>query len=229
MRRPPSLAVVHRFDSPAEAAATLAIRAGDPTALGFYTDHQRIHVGDALEQAYQAWKADRSRGLDSLLLAPTRAAATSLNERARRDHLAGAPPGRSVSLADGTSASAGDVIVTRRNDRRCWSAATDWVKNGDRWRVVAGSSGRFARLPRRLGSRGRRVRLPAAYVASQVQLGYAATVHSAQGMTVDTSHTVLDGSESRQLLYVALSRGRSANHLYTSAVTSCRRRRPPAG
>ena len=160
-----------------------------------------------------------SRGLDSLLLAPTRAAATSLNERARRDHLADATPGRSVSLADGTSVSAGDVIVTRRNDRRLLVGDTDWVKNGDRWRVMrTHRDGSLTAAP--AGSRGRRVRLPAAYVAAQVQLGYAATVHSAPGMTVDTSHTLLDGSESRQLLYVALSRGRSANHLYTSAMFS---------
>lgn len=36
--------------------------------------------------------------------------------------------------------------------------------------------------------------LPAAYAAVYVQLGYAATVHTAHGMTVDTSHTVLAGA-----------------------------------
>ncbi len=80
-----SLSVVHRFTSPAEAAAWLAIRAGDPTALGFFNDHPRIHLGAALDDAYQAWRADRQNGLDSLLLAPTRQATTLLNERARSD------------------------------------------------------------------------------------------------------------------------------------------------
>ncbi len=60
----------------------------------------------------------------------------------------------------------------------------------------------------------RRVTLPAGYVAEHVQLGYATTVHAAQGQTVDTSHTVLSGTESRQLLYVAVTRGRRENHLY---------------
>ena len=58
----------HRFSSPAEAAATLAVRAGDPTSLGFYTDHQRIHVGDALEQAYSRGIRDavvRELGLEA--------------------------------------------------------------------------------------------------------------------------------------------------------------------
>ena len=47
-----------------------------------------------------------------------------------------------------------------------------------------------------------------------MQLGYATTVHAAQGMTVDTAHAVLTGDEARQLLYVAVTRGRAANHLY---------------
>lgn len=61
---------------------------------------------------------------------------------------------------------------------------------------------------------GRRVTLPADYVTQHVQLGYACTVHAAQGQTMHTSHTVLTGTESRQLLYVALTRGRHTNHLY---------------
>ncbi len=60
----------------------------------------------------------------------------------------------------------------------------------------------------------RRVTLPADYAAEHVQLGYATTVHGAQGQTVDTSHADLTGTESRQLLYVALTRGRLENHLY---------------
>ena len=65
----------------------------------------------------------------------------------------------------------------------------------------------------------RRVTLPAGYVAEHVQLGYATTVHGAQGQTVDTSHTALTGTESRQLLYVALTRGRHENHLYLDVTT----------
>jgi DNA primase catalytic core len=65
---------------------------------------------------------------------------------------------------------------------------------------------------------GRRITLPAGYVAEHVQLGYATTVHGAQGVTAEVCHTVLGGTESRQLLYVALSRGRSANHLYLATV-----------
>jgi hypothetical protein len=65
---------------------------------------------------------------------------------------------------------------------------------------------------------GRIVTLPAAYVRSATELGYAATVHTAQGVTADTMHGVVTGEESRQQLYTMLTRGRIANHLYLSVV-----------
>jgi DNA primase catalytic core len=210
-----TLSEVRRFDDPAEAAATLALRNGDPAALGYYADHGRIHVGDlttATDQAYAAWAADRGEGRDSVLLAPTREHVTRLNARARADRLADSDAGAEVLLQDGTAASAGDVVVTRHNDRRLVTSTTDWVKNGDRWRVVrALHDGSLRVRPLRPGHT---VVLPADYVAEHVQLGYATTVHAAQGLTADTCHTVADGGEARQLLYVALTRGRQSNHLY---------------
>ncbi len=210
-----TLSEVRRFHDHAEAAATLAVRAGDASALGFYADNGRIHVGDigsVADQAYAAWAADRRVGLDSILLAPTRELVTQLNARARRDRLDSRLDVAQVGLADGTQASAGDTIVTRRNERRLTVSASDWVKNGDRWAVEAVNPDGSLSV-RHLRHR-RSVILPAAYVAEQVQLGYAVTVHSAQGMTTDTAHVVVSGEEARQLLYVAVSRGRIANHIY---------------
>jgi hypothetical protein len=40
------LTELHRFSDPAEAQASLILRDGDPSALGFYLDHGRVHVGD---------------------------------------------------------------------------------------------------------------------------------------------------------------------------------------
>ncbi len=54
-----------------------------------------------------------------------------------RDRLAGQRPTREVRLADGTHASAGDLVVTRHNDRSLRTRSGGWVKNGDRW-VVRG-------------------------------------------------------------------------------------------
>ena len=167
-----------RFRDQAEAAAGLALRTGDTTGLGFYIDSDRVHVGDlttVTDQAYTAWTADRAAGLDSIMLAPTRELATGLNIRARDDRLARAcrrrRPRRDryrLDLADGSAASAGDTIITRRNNRDLRMTATDLVKNGDRWTVSAARAERrrprrrapaapaaHLRLPSRLRRRGR--------------------------------------------------------------------------
>jgi hypothetical protein len=62
------------------------------------------------------------------------------------------------------------------------------------------------------------VRLPADYVRASTGLGYATTIHSAQGVSADTMHGLLTGQESRQQLYTMLTRGRHANHLYLQVV-----------
>ena len=53
-------------------------------------------------------------------------------------------PGPEVALADGNRASVGDLIITRSNDRRLRTSATDWVKNGDRWTVLNLTTDRWA-------------------------------------------------------------------------------------
>ncbi|WP_141401504.1 ATP-dependent DNA helicase [Ornithinimicrobium cerasi] len=224
-----TLTELHRFTDPAEGTATLAIRDGDPAALDHYLDHGRVHsgdTGDMVDAAYAAWKVDQAAGLSSLLLAATRDTVRELNQRTRQDRLdtTGQPAGREVTLSDGTRTSAGDTIVTRRNDRTLRAGDGSWVKNGDRWRLLAVHPDGTISVEREdLAARAggaRRLTLPAGYVAEHVQLGYASTIHGAQGATVDTTHTVLTGTESRQGLYVALSRGRHANHLYVATPTA---------
>lgn len=84
------------------------------------------------------------------------------------------------------------------------------VKNRDRWTVetvyrngaitVAGASGR--------------VTMPAAYVASDVELAYAETSHATQGRTVDRSYLYLDGPTNTRGIYVPLTRGRTTNEAF---------------
>ena len=62
------------------------------------------------------------------------------------------------------------------------------------------------------------VTLPGDYVRTATELGYATTVHAAQGVTADTMHGIVTGEESRQQLYTMITRGRSANHIYLSVV-----------
>jgi conjugative relaxase-like TrwC/TraI family protein len=213
------LTELHRFTDQAEAEASLALREGDPSALGFYLDHGRVHVGDLAkitDDAFNAWVSDRAAGLDAIMLAPTRELVADLNRRAREHRLAGAAAGRDVGLGDGNRASVGDMIITRANDRRLRLTATDWVKNGDRWNITR--IGRRGDITVRHARSQLTVRLPGDYVRISTGLGYATTIHSAQGVSVDTMHGLLTGQESRQQLYTMLSRGRRANHLYLQVV-----------
>jgi hypothetical protein len=205
---------VMRFANPAEAYASLALREGDPAALGFYLDHDRLHVGDvttAAQQVFDAWLADKRAGLDTIMLAPTRELVAALNQQARDHRLGNHRPQREVALSDGNRASIGDSVVTRRNDRRL-RAGNGWVKNGDRWQIL--DVHRDGRLDVHDPRTHRGLTLPAGYVSDHVELGYATTIHGAQGLTADTCHGLVTGQESRQQLYTMLSRGRHANHAY---------------
>ena len=203
-----------RFTDPAEAAASVALRDGDPSALGYYFDQDRVHIGStstATDAVFAAWSQDRADGLDSLMLAPTHDLVTELNQRARNARLDNTVPAVGVELADGNRASIGDTIRTRRNDRRLAISPTDWVKNGDRWTVTGVHGGSLTACHARSGLH---VTLPAPYIAQHVELGYASTVHSAQGLTADTMHGVVTGTESRETLYTMMTRGRHANHVH---------------
>ncbi|MBO1753767.1 AAA family ATPase [Allobranchiibius sp. CTAmp26] len=214
-----------RFADPAEGAATLALREGRPEALGFYLDRARVHVGDLAtmtEDVFGAWQTDRAQGLDSIMLAPTRQLVSDLNQRARAHRVESADPGssrcdeaRTVCLADGNLAGVGDLVITRSNDRRLRSSSTDWVKNGDRWTVRAIDE-RAVRVQHTRS--GRLLTLPADYVHRHTELGYATTIHTAQGVSVDTMHGLANGDESRQALYTMLTRGKQGNHVYPEVV-----------
>ncbi|WP_415974499.1 hypothetical protein [Rhodococcus sp. 077-4] len=94
---------------------------------------------------------------------------------------------------------------------------TDWVRNGDRW--IVEKVGRDGSLGVRHIELGRTVTLSPDYVQSATELGYAGTVHSAQGSTADICHVVATGDETRQLAYVGLTRGEQANPLYLATAS----------
>lgn len=213
---------VRRFSAAWEKTASLGLRHGDPAVLNAYIKHGRVHDGDQdamLDAVYQAWRTDQDAGLRSVMIAAAGQIVAELNQRARTDLVvAGRVQESGVALHDGTTAGVGDVIVTRLNERRLTTGSAGWVKNGDRW-VVTGRFEDGSLAVRGLGRNdaphGTAVVLPAWYVAESVELGYATTVHRAQGSTVDTAHALIDPqAASRELLYVALTRGRDGNHAY---------------
>ncbi|MVT27185.1 relaxase domain-containing protein [Nesterenkonia alkaliphila] len=220
--RVPTLTGIHRFTHNWEKKASMDLRRGKTSALDTYEDERRLHDGeieDMLDALYQAWQADRETGHSTLMIAGNAETVAALNQRARADLITtGHVEEQGVTLRDGTAAGRGDLIVTRRNERRLTTGSMSWVKNGDRWRVDQhGQDGSLT--VRRLGKgdqpHGTALMLPARYVAEHVELGYATTAHRAQGSTVDTAHALIDpDSASRELLYVAMTRGRESNHAY---------------
>jgi hypothetical protein len=62
------------------------------------------------------------------------------------------------------------------------------------------------------------VRLPSEYVHKSTGLGYATTIHAAQGVSADTMHGLLTGQESRRQLYTTAETGQHPlRHLQTAA------------
>jgi ATP-dependent exoDNAse (exonuclease V) alpha subunit len=168
-----------RFQHPWEAHATRQLRNGDPACLDAYATHGRIIGGDhdaMLDAAHGAWTADRAAGRNTLLVAADNATVTDLNQRARAALIAaGQVTADGVELRDGTTAGAGDVIVTRENARRLLTSDGRWVRNGDTWQVTAVHANgaltvRKADSQSEPSKRGQ-VRLDADYVAEHVQLG----------------------------------------------------------
>ena len=218
------LTQTHRFHTTGEAEASLQLRDGDHRGLDFYVTQHRTQGGSAAamaEEMFANWQTDSDHGRKTIMIAATNDLVTDLSARARLHRVArGEVEENGVTLHDETRAGIGDVIVTRLNNRHLRAEhgdghidwGRDWVKNGDLWRVIA--RGRDGALQARHLETGATVVLPADYVAAHVELGYAATIHRVQGMTVDTSHAMVGVGMNRNELYTATTRGRDSNRMY---------------
>jgi conjugative relaxase-like TrwC/TraI family protein len=220
-----TLSEVWRMRDPEERSASLAVRDGGPApvrrAVDWYRRHDRLHTGDDIAMAadaLQAYRVDTAAGKDTLLVCDTTEMCDALNRRIHDESIDAALP--TVTAARGQRIAMGDVIISRRNDptnpvhdATDFAKAVDPVRNGQRWRVFAvdAEHGRIA--ARRLDD-GARVAFTGDYLQEHITHGYAVTVHSAQGVTAEATHAVLGEKTSRNLLYVALTRGRESNTAY---------------
>ena len=214
-----------RFKNPEEAAATLALR--EPPLVGtdkpfeWYKDNNRVVAGDAdamIEDVFSGYSADVTAGKQSIMIASTNETVTKLNDLAQAhaiEHGQVSTGAGAVALHNSSRAHLGDTIVTRKNARRLIvNSGQDFVKNGDLWRVTDLHDN--GRITAQHLAHGGKVTLPAHYVEQSVELGYASTIHRAQGSTVDTAHALVDASTDRAGAYVALTRGRENNQLYVA-------------
>jgi hypothetical protein len=206
-----------RFTAEWEQRASLRLREGDKTALEAYDEHGRITGGtrqQVFEDARRAYVAAHIAGEDVLLMAYTREDCRELSRIIRDDliHLGLVEDGRSVLLAAGAWASAGDLIVARENDHRLVTDPGHTLANGDRF-VVDAVTGEGL-LVRRILEEERLAERPVLYPAAKLattDLGYAVTGHNGQGGTVTRGEAVFRGAEPREWAYVALTRRRQRN------------------
>jgi len=241
-----TLEEIHRFTQPWERQASLALRAGDPTVLPSHEVQGRLHAcpdtDTALDGVFTHWQAAKADGQDALMLARTRVDVEALNLRARAAALADGQITGPTITAGTHDWQAGDLLRTRRNNRAL-PLADSHVRNGDRFRVHGpastsptsptsaeetgtegtGETGGFG-APRGvivedLAGRGRTV-LPADYLAEHCEYGWASTIDAAQGATADVGLVLVRPGMDREHLYVALTRGRHANHAYITPDTT---------
>jgi ATP-dependent exoDNAse (exonuclease V) alpha subunit len=220
------LSEVWRMRDPEERQASLAFRSGHGNplrkAIGWYRTHDRLHTGDPVAMATDAlhgYLTDREAGKDSLLVCDTWEMADALN---RRLHDTLTTKGPVATAARDQRVRVGDLIVSRRNDAtqvlrrgtgQVRTDGADQVRNGNRWSVIAVDTETNRVAAERLTDHAR-VTFERDYLTEHVTLGYAVTVHSAQGVTTDTSHAVLAEGATQAMAYVAMSRGRDSNQAY---------------
>lgn len=215
---------VFRQKDPGERRASQWLRHGGETdatrAADWYAKHGRLHAGSTsamLGDALAAWITDTDAGHESLLVAATKEDVEALNLGAQQVRQADGAidvGGPAVRLQGSYRGHVGEVILTRRNDYNLPTSTGDVVRNGQRFEITEiHADGHI--VASRLDESGAQVTLPAEYVRSHVQLGYASTGHSAQGATVDTCHVVAGiGQVDKAGVYVPMTRGRIHNHLY---------------
>jgi conjugative relaxase-like TrwC/TraI family protein len=228
------LAEARRFTAEWERAASLRLRAADESVLGEYHKHGRLIDAGTLEaaedSAARAWLADTLAGRRSQLIVDTNDQAARLSALLRAELVRlGRVDEHGVPLGlQGTYAGRGDLVQARRNgwDLAGYDGNRRGPINREQYRVLDTRDDGGLIVAPILGRTsegeqlGDRMTLPGRYVAEHVALGYATTVHSAQGLTVDTSHPVVTQTTGADALYVGLTRGRESNtaHVVTRAV-----------
>ncbi len=225
------LADARRFHAEWERAASLRLRDGDETVLGEYFKHGRIIDGENIEHAQhlasQAWLADTLTGKHSLLIVDTNEQADRLCAQLRAELVRlGRVEEDGVALGrQGTLAGVGDLVQARLNgwDLEGYEGNRRGPINRETYRVLATrDDGGLIVAPLlgrdQLGTDvlGDQLTLPGTYVNEHMTLGYASTVHAAQGLTVDTAHSVATHRTGHAALYVALTRGRDRNTTYVA-------------
>lgn len=205
---------LHRFTNEWEAETSLRLRGGDPEALHFYNTFGRIRAGtfdDHLDTITDAWTRSRDER-ETISITTTRnehVDAINHHIQQRRIEVGELDQNTLVQIADDW-AMVGDIVATRRNDRRLRTTTGEPIRNRERWTITDTNPNGEITVTR-LNGHGT-ITLPADYVRQHVQLAYATTEHGAQGETADRGITLATTATTGRGLYVGMTRGRDENH-----------------
>lgn len=242
------LGEVWRMRDPAERDTSLALRSGHGNrlrkAVGWYRNKGRLHSGDPIAMAQDATNAylqARAEGKDAAIICDRWEIADSINRKLHGALTAAAADisdiatekdervlTDTVRVARDQDVRAGDIIISRNNDASLTvqpgahhraGEHIDQVRNGNRWQVVGVDAKRGRIAAERLTDQAR-VIFDGEYLREHITLGYATTLHAAQGITVGNSttagacFTVLSDKASRAMAYVGMTRGKDENHAF---------------
>jgi Ti-type conjugative transfer relaxase TraA len=177
-------------------------------AIGRYADAGHVHAADTRDAArtelVDAWDRDRQRhpGASRIILTYTNDEVRQLNEDVRDRLRAGGALGEDVATKverGDRSFAEGDRVMFLRNERDIGvkNGSLGTVQNVDRMRMAV------------MLDDGRSVAFDLKDYA-HVDHGYAATIHKAQGMTVDRVQVLATPGMDRHGAYVAMSRHRDS-------------------
>jgi ATP-dependent exoDNAse (exonuclease V) alpha subunit len=158
----------------------------------------------------KAWAVDTAAGNETLMLAYRRDSVEALNQTARRlFDAAGLLSGPDLTAPGGKRYRAGDRIITLAPGPH-----GAWVTSqAARVTAVVAQAQQLTAVT----ADGQQLRMgPDDIATERLRHGYAITAHRSQGSTVDSAH-VLDDGGGRELAYVAMSRARTASHVYVIA------------
>ncbi|WP_028347570.1 Ti-type conjugative transfer relaxase TraA [Bradyrhizobium murdochi] len=182
------------------------------SALGAYRSHGMVHEAQTREQArgdlIERWDRDRQASPDKsrIILTHTNDEVRALNEAARERMRAAGDLGDDVRLTVERGArhfARGDRVMFLQNERGLG------VKNGTLGAIEQVSAQSMTVQT----DDGRSVRFDLKDY-NRIDHGYAATIHKAQGMTVDRTHVLATPGMDAHGSYVALSRHRDGVDLH---------------
>lgn len=204
-----TLREVRRFQAGWEGAASSRMRDGDRSVAMEYDRHNRLIGVDTRSDTIREAAV---RYVDATVLGHTAIVPVASNEMAaqvsaaiRDEYLSRGllnDEGTVILGRDQNVAGVGDKVMTRLNDKKIGvTNRVSYILNERK------ANGDIVLANERTGEL---VNVPAVYVANHTQLAYAATVHAAQGLTVDVCITLPEGM-SPNTAYPAMTRGRQYN------------------